>query len=255
MTKNLQVTADNPERGLTPADLIKVALQSNADIERLQQLMEMKERYEANEARKAFAQAMAEFKSEPISIPKEVKVSYRNSKGTLTEYMHSSLGSIVKTVSPLLSNHGFSFSWRTETLERGRVRVTCRLTHELGHFEEETLEGSPDQSGGKNDIQALGSVLSYLKRYTVLAVTGVATEEFEDDGAGGATEAEPEAAAQPSEDFARIADIIAEARSLDDFKAASKAMVEAKDRLSKAEQTALSARYKKARAANAEAPK
>jgi hypothetical protein len=63
------------------------------------------------------------------------------------------------------------------------VKVTCKLTHKQGHSEEVTLEAPLDTSGGKNNIQAMGSSVSYLERYTLLAITGLATKEQDDDGA------------------------------------------------------------------------
>jgi hypothetical protein len=51
-----------------------------------------------------------------------------------------------------------------------------------GHHEETTLSSSPDDSGGKNSIQAIGSAVTYLQRYTLLALTGLATREQDNDG-------------------------------------------------------------------------
>ena len=47
-----------------------------------------------------------------------------------------------------------------------------------------TMAAGPDGSGGKNAIQAIGSTVSYLERYTLLAATGLATEDQDDDGRG-----------------------------------------------------------------------
>ena len=54
----------------------------------------------------------------------------------------------------------------------------------MGHSESTTLQSPPDASGGKNSIQAIGSAVTYLSRYTLLAITGLATGENEDDGQG-----------------------------------------------------------------------
>jgi len=43
---------------------------------------------------------------------------------------------------------------------------------------------SPDSSGGKNSIQAIGSTISYLERYTFMAATGLAAKGMDDDGGG-----------------------------------------------------------------------
>ena len=59
--------------------------------------------------------------------------------------------------------------------------VTCKITHELGHSEETSLSAPADSSGSKNAIQAIGSTITYLQRYTLLALTGLATHEQDDD--------------------------------------------------------------------------
>src|SRR5690606_35194749 len=60
--------------------------------------------------------------------------------------------------------------------------VTCVITHELGHSERTTLSAAPDESGGKNSIQAVGSTVTYLQRYTLMAATGLAAKDMDDDG-------------------------------------------------------------------------
>jgi hypothetical protein len=55
----------------------------------------------------------------------------------------------------------------------------------MGHSERTPLEASPDASGGKNGIQAVGSTVTYLQRYTLLSATGMAVQDQDDDGRGG----------------------------------------------------------------------
>ena len=62
--------------------------------------------------------------------------------------------------------------------------MTCILTHDMGHSEETSLEGSADNSGSKNSIQAIGSSVTYLERYSLLAATGLAVKNADNDGAG-----------------------------------------------------------------------
>jgi hypothetical protein len=51
----------------------------------------------------------------------------------------------------------------------------------LGHSEETTLSAPSDTTGSKNPIQAIGSTITYLERYTLLALTGLATYDQDDD--------------------------------------------------------------------------
>jgi hypothetical protein len=52
------------------------------------------------------------------------------------------------------------------------------------------MSGEPDTSGGKNNIQAKGSTMTYLQRYTLNLALGICTED-DNDGAGGAVAQKP----------------------------------------------------------------
>lgn len=164
----------------TPAGLIQYAMRAgNVDIEKLQQLFELQKAYEANEARKAYVAAMVEFKKNPPEIFKTAHVKF----GT-TEYMHATLGEVCSITAAALADHGISHRWDTEQGEQGRIKVTCILTHQLGHSERTELSSGADKSGGKNDIQAIASTVSYMQRYTLLAAAGLATKDMDDDSRG-----------------------------------------------------------------------
>jgi len=183
MTQTPLTTIQDTNISVTPMYLLKMALDTGADIEKLQQLLDLQKEYEANEARKAYSVAFAEFKKNPPLIDKDVTVNYQNKNGDVTNYKHSSLQNVVEKIGSELSKHGLSHSWTMDQNENGQVVVTCKLTHILGHCEENTLKSSPDSSGGKNNIQAIGSAVTYLQRYTLLGVTGLATKGQDDDGA------------------------------------------------------------------------
>ena len=164
----------------TPSALLALAIQKNVDLERLKTLMDLQERYDANEAKKAFTKAMTEFKKNPPKIIKDMLVQYQTEKG-ITAYTHASLGNVVGAITEGLSKHQMSVNWKTKQ-ENGKIEVTCFLTHVQGHTESTSLNASPDISGKKNPIQAVGSASTYLKRYTLLDIVGLATNECETDG-------------------------------------------------------------------------
>ena len=68
------------------------------------------------------------------------------------------------------------------------MEVTCTLHHIGGFTEAVPMGGAPDTGPGRNAIQARGSAKTYLERYTVLAILGLAAQDADDDGAGGAQE-------------------------------------------------------------------
>lgn len=168
----------------TPADLVRYALDSGADLDRLERLMDMQIKWEANEARKAFADDMVEFKKHAPVIYKDKHVEFRTDKG-VTAYDHATIGNVVEKLIGVLADHGFSHKWTPARSEGGMVSITCVVTHRLGHSEETTLEAGLDQSGQKNNIQAMISTKSYLERHSLLAAVGLATKDTPDDDGRG----------------------------------------------------------------------
>lgn len=166
---------------ITPMDLLQMAMNQGADLDRLERLMQMKQQYEADEARKAFNAAFAGFKGEAVRILRTKKIS----DGPLKGQKHAELGEIIQTVSPLLSAHGLSLSWRLTKDDKDWIEVTCVLKHAAGHSESVSMGGEPDKGPGRNAIQARGSAKTYLERYTATAILGLAASDADDDGRGG----------------------------------------------------------------------
>jgi len=168
----------------TPAKLLALAIANRTPPDTLKQLMDLQERWEKNVARKEYVQAMSEFKkSAPPAIIKQSKVDFTSGKGR-THYNYANLGDVTTQVTPLLAKQGLHAAWETAMLKDGPITVTCHITHAAGHRESVTLSGPADQSGNKNAMQAIGSAVTYLQRYTLLAALGLATME-DDDGSGG----------------------------------------------------------------------
>jgi len=166
---------------ITPMEMIQIAIEKGADIDQLAKLMDLQERHEANEAKKAYVRAVAAFKAEAPALGKNKHVRFDTKNNGVTEYDHATLDSITAAVNPVLSKNGLSYRWETKQ-DNGMICVACVLTHDLGHSERNSLSGPSDQSGGKNNIQAIGSTVSYLQRYTLLAILGLATKDQDSDG-------------------------------------------------------------------------
>lgn len=173
-----------PAQEITPMAMIDRAVQSGASVEALERLMALQERWEAGQGRKAYDAAISAAKAEIPPIIKNRVVDFTTQKGR-TNYRHEDLAEIAKTVDPILTQYGLSYRFRTSQ-EGGAVRVTCILSHRDGYSEETTLETAPDTSGNKNHIQAVGSAVTYLQRYTLKSALGLSASQ-DDDGrdAGG----------------------------------------------------------------------
>ena len=174
-----QIVSDAPAI-VTPLTMIDRALATGAAPETLEKLLALQERWEANQGRKAFDEAMAAAKAEIPTIRKNRTVDFTSSKGR-THYRHEDLAEIAATVNPILSKYGLSYRFRTSAQPNEPITVTCIVTHRLGYSEETTLCGPRDDSGNKNAIQQVGSTLTYLQRMTLKAALGLAASE-DDDG-------------------------------------------------------------------------
>lgn len=186
MSKVLEKVSILPPReeaavALTPMDMLGRAVTAGADIDVLEKLMALQERYEASQGRKAFDNALAAAKAEIPVIFKNRTVDFTSQKGR-THYKHEDLAEIARTVTPILANHGLSYRFRTTSAPNEPVTVTCIVSHRDGHFEENTLSAGRDDSGNKNSIQAVGSTLTYLQRMTLKAALGLAASEDDDGG-------------------------------------------------------------------------
>ena len=172
---------------LTPMDMVGRAVASGASIEVVEKLMALHERWEANQGRKAFDEAMAAAKAEIPVIFKSREVDFTSTKGR-THYRYEDLAEIAKTINPILGKHGLSYRFRTTSPANEPVTVTCIVSHRQGYSEENTLSAGRDESGNKNSIQAIGSTLTYLQRMTLKAALGLAASADDDGKAAEAVE-------------------------------------------------------------------
>lgn len=157
---------------VTPMQMVQIAVERGADIDQLTKLMDLQERWEKSEAQKAYVTAMSQFREKCPIIEK-------SREGHNCKY--AGLAETIEQIKELLSEFNFSHSWKTEQIE-GETKVTCFLTHAMGHSESTSLTAPADTSGSKNNIQGIGSTISYLERYTLFAILGLASKDMDDDG-------------------------------------------------------------------------
>jgi len=150
------------------------------DTQSLRELLELQREWQRDNARSSYTRAMVELKKNlPSVLYKDKPVDYTNKNGRRVKYRFTTLSHAMEAITPHLNEYGFSLTWIPTTSD-GMVRVTCRLTHIDGHYEETTMSAPPDASGCKNPIQSIGSTQSYLERYTGLALLGIATKDMPD---------------------------------------------------------------------------
>jgi hypothetical protein len=161
-----------PALPATPMEMIGYALAQNATPETLERLLALQERYERNQARKAYAQAIVKARKKIGPIFKSAQVRMGAGRPT---YSHETLDDIDRAAVPALGEYDLSYRWNTKVPDNKPdwVIVTCHVEHKDGHYEENSLGGPADTSGAKNPLQAIGSALTYLCRYTLKAALGL----------------------------------------------------------------------------------
>jgi len=162
---------------LSPVQIMQQAKAAGLEISDMKEMLALQKEYEANEARKAFHLALAEFKKNPPKIVKDMLNKQYGSN-------YVSIGNMVNTVNEEAGKHGLNARWDFPKPENNLITVTCILAHKLGHEESVTLYGEVDKSGAKNVLQGHKSTRTYLKLETFEAVMGVASVDgnINDDG-------------------------------------------------------------------------
>lgn len=176
----IQLPMIAPATQITPMDLLRVSVDRGDDIARIEKLMELERAWKADKAKEAFNLALAEFKKVPVVVTKDRENSQYSKPDK--KAMYTSLGNLVNTVNAAMAPYGLSASWDVD--QSAGIRVTCVLTHTLGHSKSVGLSGPLDNSGSKNALQQIKSTITYLQAATFQAVTGVVSQDatLDDDG-------------------------------------------------------------------------
>lgn len=161
-----------------PSELLALAVKENLDLDKLERLMELQERWTAQQAKGAYYDAMSRFQAAVPELTKSETVSFGGTHGRT--YSYASLGVIAAQIKDALQQCGLSYRWEFNQAEQ--ITVSCIITHKDGHSEQTTMMAPADDSGSKNEVQQRGSTLTYLERYTLIGALGLATADSDTDG-------------------------------------------------------------------------
>lgn len=182
------------------------------DIDKMERMMQMREREMARRASEAFARDLSALIPHLPSINRGGGITvyskadrdyaaknqgeYPPNARPIQQTPYATIDDILAGINPVLSEFGFSVRFEHETAPIGdsyRIKTRAILTHREGHSEHaETPPLLQDSSGSKNNVQAVGSSMKYGRRYALLAVLPIvshAPQDADDDGkaAGAAT--------------------------------------------------------------------
>jgi len=151
----------------------RVIMNPDVTIEKLQTLLEMQERVVTRSAQQSFAASLSEMQ---VELPRIAEAG--KGHGTIK---YALLEDINDQLRPILYKHGFAVTFRV-SCEVGAINVRVVLSHRDGHSEETTIPLMADTSGSKSGVQAVGSAISYGKRYGICAMLNISTGD-DNDGA------------------------------------------------------------------------
>jgi len=166
---------------LTPMEMVGRALEMGVSAEILKQMMDLRDREEARNAKLAFTKAVAAAKAELRPIIKTREVDYTPSGKPRVNYRHEDLAGIEEQVTPILTANGLSYRFESDNGVDRPITITCILEHVDGHSTRTALSGPPDSGAGKNSLQAIASTTTYLQRYTLKLALGLSVSH-DDDG-------------------------------------------------------------------------
>lgn len=185
-----QVAVNEHPRAPTPMEMVGRALEMGVSADILKQMMDLRDREEARNAKIAFTKAVAAAKAEIRPIMKTREVDYTPVGKQRVNYRHEDLAGIEEQVSPILTKHGLHYRFESDNGIDRPLTITCILEHDDGYATRTPLSASADSSGGKNSLQAIASAATYLQRYTLKLALGLSVSH-DDDGKASSETNEP----------------------------------------------------------------
>jgi len=173
----------------------RAAADPAVDVDKMERLMQMHERFVDRQASAAFNAAM-------VQAQKRIRPVVRMSLNTQTNSGYAKLEDIDKQISPVYTEEGFSLSFGTgDSPLAGHLRVVCDVMHEQGHTKQYHMDLPLDSAGiagkvNKTGVHAHGSTNSYARRYLTINIFNVVMVNEDNDGNA---EPEPEPMVTPAQ--------------------------------------------------------
>ena len=158
-----------------PAQIFEKALE-NPEV--LTHIMNVRREIRDEIARKKFYEALSQAQSEIGPIEKNAVVYNRDSK--TIRYRYATLDVLLKAISPIFK-YGFSIRHESELLENGgHYRITTYLTHKDGWSEKAVFTAKIGVMVNMSQVQEIGAIESYGRRYNILKLLNLAGDEDTD---------------------------------------------------------------------------
>jgi len=162
---------------MTAEQLIVVAINKGVPVATMERLLAMRDKINAEKAKRAFDDDMAAFQGECPPIVKDKVVLGKDGK---PRYRCAPLEVIVSQIKILLQQKGFSYS-TDAIVEEGWVTAVCKVTHKAGHTEHSQFKVPTDKDAYMSGPQKFASALTFAKRYAFCNAFGILTADEDND--------------------------------------------------------------------------
>ena len=179
--ENKKLPAAQPPQTVTDS-FMSALLDPSISPERLEKMMDLKDRWDNRQASMEFSAAMAGFQGDCPVIKKTKKVKFTSGSGKTTEYNYSPIDEIAEIIRPILKKHGLSYSFNIETKESGLAVIVTTIRHSSGHSEQTRYEFNDMHDDMRMNLsQRRKSAVTFAKRAALENALGIVTAEEDDD--------------------------------------------------------------------------
>ena len=169
--------------------LREMATDPSVDPQKMQAILDVQERMMDKQAEQAFNAAMLRIDQELPRLVRNTPVQYAVDKNKpqgekYTAFKYIKYEEVDEALRPLMKREGLriSFTSAPRTGDGGGALVTATLTHQLGHKIEASMSVALDNSGGKSNLQGMGSSIAYSRRVLTCMLFNIVTVGEDNEG-------------------------------------------------------------------------
>jgi hypothetical protein len=166
------------------AIIASAAANPAVDVSKMRELLTMQREIMSEEARIAFTEDFIKMQLPTIRRDGKIEIDGRGGKrgGTMRYATFENINSVVE---PILKANGFAMWFEPDIGEDGKIIMRGHLDHARGHGKTCAIALPLETSGAKNNVQGVGSSISYGKRYAAIALLNIVSHAPEDQDTDG----------------------------------------------------------------------
>ncbi len=119
-----------------------------------------------------------------VKAQAEMPAAKFNATNPFFKSKYADLGSVIETARPVLAKHGLAILQPVVSSGNGRIGIRTMVIHESGEFISSDVYIPVLDEKGKSLVQSAGSIISYLRRYSLSSTLGIYADEDTDANEG-----------------------------------------------------------------------